>query len=129
MIAASAEDIFAFLTDLTNLDPLIPHDRVKNWHSEPESCSFSAPPAGDITLKITGKEPHHLIKVEPEGSTPIGFRFYIQLKEVAENDTRFKLTVKAELNAFMKGMIKPQLQKGLDQIVDTLSGMEIPKPG
>ncbi|MBT3241507.1 MAG: SRPBCC family protein [Bacteroidetes bacterium] len=125
-IAGSDEDIYSFLTDLRNLDSYIPSDKINDWQSDENSCSFSIPQAGTISLQITDKEPNTLIKVEPQGNTPFGFKFFIQIKEVAEQDTRFKLTLRAELNAMMKTMFKGQIQKGLDQIVDTLSGMKIP---
>ncbi len=124
-VNTSAEKVFSFLTDLRNLDSLIPQDKVQNWESSEDTCSFSIAQVGDIQLRISQKEPNTLIKVEPEGKTPIGFSFYIQLKEISEIDTRIKLTFKAEMNTMMKMMIKSPVQKGLDQIVDTLGRLPI----
>jgi carbon monoxide dehydrogenase subunit G len=124
-INSSEETVFNFLSDLRNLDSLIPQDKVQNWESSEDTCSFSIAQVGDIHLRISQKEPNTLIKVEPEGKTPIGFSFYIQLKEISEVDTRIKLTFKAEMNTMMKMMIKSPVQKGLDQIVDTLGKLPI----
>ena len=124
-INASAEKVFNFLTDLRNLDSLIPQDKVQNWKSTEESCSFTVSGAGDIQLRISERNPFHLIKVEPEGKAPIGFSFYIQLKELGEDDTRIKLTFRAEMNTMMKMMIKSPVQKALDQIVETLGNLPL----
>ncbi|MEA1877998.1 MAG: SRPBCC family protein [Bacteroidota bacterium] len=126
-IEASEEKLFEFLSDLRNLDSFIPHEKVQNWESDEESCSFTVPQVGQLSLRITAKEPHKMIKVEPEGgSTPFSFSFFVQIKQVDENDTRMKLTLRAELNVMMKTMFAGPLKKGLDQIVDTLSGFKLP---
>ncbi len=124
-ISASAEKVFKFLTDLRNLDSLIPQDKVQNWESTEESCSFTVAGAGDIQLRISERNPFNMIKVEPEGKTPLGFSFYIQLKELGEEDTRIKLTFRAEMNTMMKMMIKSPVQKALDQIVETLGNLPL----
>jgi len=129
-IVASEAKLFDFLSDLRNLDSFIPHDKVQNWESDEDSCSFSIPQVGQLSLRITEKEPNKFIRIEPEGgATPFSFTFFIQIKNVAENDTRFKLTLRAELNMMMKTMFKGPLEKGLDQIVDTLSGLKLPTMG
>ena len=125
-IAAKDCEIFAFLTDLRNLDQYIPSGKVNDWQSEVDSCSFSIPQAGSISLHITDKNPCKLIRVEPEGKTPFEFKFFIQIKQVGDNDTRFVLTLRANLNPMMKTMFKGQIQKGLDQIVDSLAGIKLP---
>lgn len=124
-ICASSEKVFNFLTDLRNLDSLIPQDKVQNWESTEESCSFTVAGAGNIQLKISEKEPFNLIKVEPEGKTPMGFTFHIQLKEISEADTRIKLTFRAEMNTMMKMMIQSPVQKALDQIVETIGNLPL----
>ena len=124
---ATEEELFDFLADLRNLDSFIPHEKVQNWESDEESCSFNIPQIGQLDLQITAKDPYKLIKVEPKGaSSPFSFTFFVQIKQVGENDTRMKLTLRAELNAMMKTMFKGPLKKGLDQIIDTLSGLKLP---
>lgn len=126
-IAASEEQVFNFLSDLRNLDKYIPSEKVQDWQSSEEACSFSVPQVGKLSLKISEKNPFNLIKVEPEGgATPFSFKFFVQIKQIEEADTRIKLTLKAELNVMMKTMFKGPLKKGLDQIVDTLSGFTLP---
>ena len=124
-VNTSAEKVFNFLTDLRNLDSLIPQDKVQNWQSAEDTCSFTVAQAGDIQLKISDKQPFSMIKVDPEGKTPIGFSFYIQLKELGEDDTRIKLTFRAEMNTMMKMMIKSPVQKALDKIVETLGTLPL----
>lgn len=126
-VAASEEELFTFLSDLRNLSTYIPSGKVENWEAKEDTCSFSVPQAGQVKLRITERTPYNTIKVEPDGGgVPFGFKFFIQMKQVAEKDTRIKLTMRAELNVMMKTVIKAPLKKALDQIVDTLSGFTLP---
>lgn len=126
-IKASEKDFFFFLSDLRNLDEFIPADKIEDWDASEDECSFTMPKVGSITLQITEKKPYHLIRVEPSGgSSPFGFKFFIQMKEMDAMDTRIKLTLRAELNMMMKTMFQGPIKKGLDQMVDTLSNLDIP---
>ena len=126
-ITASEQDLYAFLTDFRNLDDLIPHDKVDEWDSTEDQCTIGLPQVGAITLKITEKEPYSLIKVEPVGGAmPFAFKFFVQMKQVAEQDTRIKLTLRAELNMMMRTMFQGPLKKGLDQIIERLEQFDVP---
>ena len=100
---------------------------MQDWTSTEDTCSFSVPQAGSIQLKLTEKEPFKLIKVEPEGSGPmgIGFSLYLQMMEAGELDTRIKLTFRAQMNSMIKMMVAGPLKKGLDQIVETVEKIRI----
>jgi len=120
-IYAGEEVIYNFFTDFTNFDKIIPSDKVENWQSTPDSCSFSVKEAGEITVNMIEKTPYNYIKISPSGKVPFTFNFYIQLKQIGDNDTKLKLTIKAELNPMMKMILKKPLKKGLDDIVDRLT--------
>ncbi|MBN2519479.1 MAG: SRPBCC family protein [Bacteroidales bacterium] len=115
-------EIFNFLSDFKNIEKFIPPDKIKNWEATSDSCKFSVDMAGDILMKIIDKEPNKTIKFIGETSTqPISFFFWIQLKEVAPDDTKVKLTLKAELPKMIEMMAKKLLQEALNLIVDRLN--------
>jgi hypothetical protein len=45
---------------------------------------------------------------------------WIQLKQVAEMDTRIRITVKTDMPAMFKMMFDKKIQQGLDQAIDML---------
>ena len=51
---------------------------------------------------------------------PMDANMWIQLKQVSQQDTRIKLTIKAEIPMIFKMMFEKKLQQGLDQAVDML---------
>jgi hypothetical protein len=44
-----------------------------------------------------------------------------------ENDTKMRLTVKADLNPFMKSMVSKPLKQTVDQVADLLSRLPYDK--
>ncbi len=110
--------IFAMLSDLSNLERVkdrIPQDKVKNFEFDSDSCSFAVDPVGKINFQIVEREPNKTIKFATTNS-PVPLFLWIQLKQIAENDTRMKITVRAELNPFLKPMVSKPLQDAVDKI-------------
>ena len=65
------------------------------------------------------REEPKTIKFETEQS-PLPFNFWIQLLPLTETSCKMKLTIKAELNPFIKGMVQKPLQEGIEKIADVL---------
>lgn len=124
-ISQSGERIFAMLSDLSNLERIkdrIPQDKVKNFEFDSDSCSFAVDPVGKINFQIVEREPNKTIKFATTNS-PVPLFLWIQLKEMAENDTRMKITARAELNPFLKPMVSKPLQDAVDKISEVLASL------
>ncbi len=74
---------------------------------------------GAVKLNIIEREEPKCIKFETEQS-PLAFNLWIQILPVDENSCKMKLTIKAELNPFIKGMVSKPLQEGIEKIADAL---------
>ena len=72
-----------------------------------------------IAIAIVDKEEFKTIKFGAE-DLPIPFNVWIQLKQVAELDTRIRITVKTDMPAMFKMMFDKKMQLGLDQAIDML---------
>jgi carbon monoxide dehydrogenase subunit G len=116
-IAASSEKVYTFLSNFNNYSKLIPPDRVKNWQAGADFCRFTVQGMGETGLKIIEKEPFSIIKITGEEGSKFEFFFWIQLKEISSNDTRIKLTIKAELNPILKMAASKPLQTFVDSLV------------
>ena len=119
-IENSDESIFHFLADFSNFNSLISADRIKNWKATRDTCSFTLDGLGDLGMKIIEREPFKLIKVTGDENSKFDFFFWIQLKKMAEMDTRIKLTIHAEINPLVQAMAKKPLQNFLDLLIDHL---------
>ena len=130
------ESVFNTLTDLNNLQVLkdrfeqakdqIPEDKrqemekLKDLRFDSDSITINAPMVGDLKMRIIDRDFPKTIKFETENS-PIPFNFWIQLLPTGEFSCKMKLTIKAELNMFIKGMVKKPLQEGIEKIADALA--------
>ncbi len=123
-LASSDENIYGFLSDFDNIRKLIPEGKVDNWQADGDTCRFTVAPVGETGIKIIEKEPYKLIKFSGIDDSKFDFFFWIQLKQVAENDTKVKLTLQVELNAMMQMMAKKPLQDFLNMLVDQLGNID-----
>lgn len=125
MVPAPVETIFNTLSDLNNLEKIkdkIPADKVKDFSFDADSCSFSVTPVGNLKVVVIEREPYKTIKFGTENS-PVPFFMWIQLLPVTDNESKMKLTVKAELNPFIHKMIAKPLQEGLEKMAEVLSNI------
>lgn len=129
-IPHSDADIFAVLSDMSNLELAknrIPqNDKIKEFTFDKDSCSMKVDPIGNVRFVIIEREPNSTIKFEAE-QLPVGLNMWIQLKASSENETKMKLTVRADLNPFLKPMVSKPLQQGLDKVAEMLAAIPYDK--
>lgn len=120
-IAYPQQSVYNMLSDLSNIDRVkdrIPADKLNDLTFDADSMSISTP-MGSVKLKIVDREDPKCIKFATEES-PLPFNFWIQILPVTETTSKMKLTIKAELNPFIKGMVSKPLQEGIEKIADAL---------
>ena len=107
------QSVYAMLSDLANLERIrhrLPEDKLKDFSFDSDTLSVNVPPVGSIRLRIVDRDEPKCIKFETEQS-PVPFNFWIQILPVTETTSKMKLTIKADLNPFIKGMLKKPLQE------------------
>jgi carbon monoxide dehydrogenase subunit G len=118
-IRKPAEMVYAVLSDFNNFTPIVA-DKVEGWTVEGDSCSFRVKGVG-MTLRMVEKISPSLIKIEASDSSPFGFTFWIQLKDVEPYDTRIRLVLHAEMNMMIKMMIGSKIQPALDGMAEQIA--------
>ena len=73
-----------------------------------------------LTLRIIEREPMKCIKFEGD-KTPIPLNVWIQILPVSEAEAKMKVTIRAEVNAFMRAMVSKPLQEGVEKLADMLA--------
>ena len=74
----------------------------------------------NLTLRIIEREPLKCIKFEGDKS-PIPLNLWIQILPVTEGEAKMKVTIRAEVNMFMKAMVSKPLQEGVEKLADMLA--------
>ena len=125
-IPYSQEAVYRNISDLRNLEKVrdrVPADKVKDFSFDADTISVNVPPVGELKLRIVEREEPKCVKFETSQS-PVPFNVWVQMLPVDEQNSKMKVTVKAELNPFIKGMVSGPLQDGVEKIADALSKIE-----
>lgn len=118
------ERVYALLSDMNNIDKVkdrIPEDKANGLTFDVNSIGINTP-MGAVKLVIVEREAPKCIKFETAES-PLPFNFWIQILPVSETTSKMKLTIKAELNPFIKGMVSKPLTEGIEKIADALQAI------
>lgn len=118
------ERVYALLSDMNNIDKVkdrIPEDKANGLTFDGNSIGINTP-MGAVKLVIVEREAPKCIKFETAES-PLPFNFWIQILPVSETTSKMKLTIKAELNPFIKGMVSKPLTEGIEKIADALQAI------
>lgn len=122
-IVANDAAVYAVLSNLENINRFrdaIPQDKIQELEISSDRIRFKVEGLGQkIAIVILDKEEYKTIKFGAE-NLPIPFNVWIQLKQIAEMDTRIRITVKTDMPAMFKMMFDKKIQQGLDQAIDML---------
>ena len=115
--------VYAVLSNLENsqrFSEMIPKDKVKEMEITADYIRIKIDGmAQKFTIRIVEKEEYKTIKFGVD-NLPMDINMWIQLKQMAEQDTRIKLTIKADIPMMFRMMFEKKLQQGLDQAEDML---------
>ena len=122
-IPYSQQAVYNNISDLRNLEKVrdrVPEDKVQDFSFDQDTVSLNVAPVGELKLRICDREEPKCIKFETVQS-PVPFNVWVQILPVDENSSKMKVTVKAELNPFIKSMVEKPLQEGVEKIADALA--------
>lgn len=122
-IPHSDSDVFRVLSDFSKLELLrdkIPADKVKDFTFDQDRVSFQVDPVGKVSFQVVDREPNKQVKFKSE-KLPFDIFLWIQLVSKGEKDTRLRMTVKTDLNPFIKGMVEKPIKEALGKISDILA--------
>ena len=71
-------------------------------------------------MRIIEREPMKCIKFEGD-KTPVPLNLWIQILPVSDSEAKIKVTIRAEVNMFMKAMVSKPLQDGVEKLADMLA--------
>ena len=124
----SQERVYSKLEDLNNLAGVKERleqmreqigDKIQDIAFDRDSLTLTVQ-GMNVTLRIIEREPCKCIKFEGDHS-PIPLNLWIQILPVAEEQAKMKVTIRAEVNMFMKGLISKPLQEGAEKLAEMLA--------
>ena len=119
----SQQAVYNNISDLRNLEKVrdrVPEDKVQGFSFDADTVSINVAPVGELKLRICDREEPKCVKFETVQS-PVPFNVWVQVLPVDENSSKMKVTVKADLNPFIKSVVEKPLQEGVEKIADALA--------
>lgn len=114
-----AEEIYNVVSDFNNFTPIV-QDKVEGWSATADTCSFKAQ-GFTLSLRMVEKEPFRMVKVTGDEGSPMPFTFWVQLKEMASDDTRMRLVLHAEIPMMLRMMIGGKLRGAMDSMAEKIA--------
>ena len=117
------QSVYDNISDLRNLEKVkdrVPEDKVSDFTFDEDTVGINVAPVGELKLRICEREEPKCVKFETVQS-PVPFNVWIQVLPVDEQNSKMKVTVKAELNPFIKSMVEKPLQEAVEKIADALA--------
>ena len=96
-------------------------EKLRSLQFDRDSVSGNTP-IGTATLRIIEREPDKTIKFAAEG-VPVNANMWIQLLPNGESECAMRLTLKADLNFFIRQMVGKKLEQGVDGLAQMLASL------
>ncbi len=109
-VNASQETVFKFLTDFNNIKELLPQDKISDWESDENACSFKIQNAATIPLIKDTTNPNDKINIKSGDKAPFPFKLEVFINEIdGGNGCEAYFEFNGEINAFLKMMVMKPL--------------------
>ena len=117
-VSAKNSVLFGILTNCNHIGKFIPNDKINDWQSTENSCSFSVSGAGKITMDIVEKNPFSSVTFSIGNAAAKDIKAVFRIDETSENTCQLYAAAFLEVPFFMTQMLKNPLQKFMDMLID-----------
>lgn len=101
----------------------MPEDRVENWTSTTDTCSFQIKGLARIGMRIAERNEPSLIHIVSDGKNPFDFTLNIHL-DGQEAQTEGHFVFDGQMNPFMKMMVEKPLTNFFNMLADKLAELK-----
>lgn len=108
-VALSANAVYDYVSNMNNLQHLLPADRIENFEGSTDSCSFKIKNLATIQLLKTGGIPGEKLQITTGEKTPFPFSLDVLFNPAGENASNAQIICEADVNPFMKMMVEKPL--------------------
>jgi len=118
-IESSPEKIFNFIGNFDNFSALLP-EKVENWQSTGDSCSFEVKGLATLGLRITERVPFTKVTMTGEGKLPFDFTLVAIMHETSPQQSEVQLIIDSDMSQFIAMMAANPLKDFINALVNKL---------
>jgi carbon monoxide dehydrogenase subunit G len=123
----SQEVVYKFLTDFRNFSDLMSSDMMQQVVFTDDTIRFSIAGLGNVGLKISERQPNHLMVIKATDDSAADFMFHVRIAATADYTSEVDIALEANLNMFLEMMARSPLQQFLDLVVDKIETIDFSK--
>ncbi len=120
-LAVPPENAFSFLSNLNNLQKLMP-EQIINWQSSESDCSFDIKGMAHISLEKAVAVPDRLIRIISRPENPIDLEIRGNFEKSSVNQTSAWIELTADLSPMLQLMVTGPLQNLVNIMAERLKG-------
>ncbi len=113
-------DIYAFLTDMRNLQTVAPDGLLTDWQATEDHCSFKIEKAGRISVSLSEALPHSMITYDAETFLTGKMSIKVSIEYITGMRSAFHLTAGVKMNPIMKMLVGDSAGRYLDSLIDAI---------
>jgi carbon monoxide dehydrogenase subunit G len=107
-VQAPITEVFEFLSDCSNIEVLLPADKISDFTCNSEGCNFKVQGGFNISLLYVSKESPNHIRMKSGEKAPFDYTLDIILKE-KDGHTDGHMEFNGDVNMFLKMMVEKPL--------------------
>lgn len=119
----SSEAVKTYLSDLNNMQYLLPKGKYSDWEGSADKCSFKIQ-GYKISLEKVAIE-DGVVKMKTGDGSPVEFNLNFFVNEVSGDKTETQIKCDGKVNAFLQMMIKKPLSSLFDYMSERLEKVEM----
>lgn len=109
IVNCSKEEVFSYVSDMNNIINLLPQDKVSEWKSTENDCSFKVQNTAVISLVKDGDEAPTKLFLKSGEKSPFPFSLIIHINEAEDGNCEGYILFDGKVNAFLKMMVEKPL--------------------
>lgn len=116
-LSTTAEECFAFVSDIRNFERFIPRESISNWQSDRESCSFSVSMLGTVSIRIAQKEEYCKVVFKGDALKKNDFELVLHILDNINKPAHVMVVLNADLNPMMKMIAAKPIGQFLEMLI------------
>lgn len=117
-VNTASSEVSAFIGVPSNLIEILPADRIENWKTTEDGCSFKIKGLAEISLKLESATDE---KVVYASASDKPFPFKLSVSSQGDSPCTVQAAFDADVNSFMSMMLKTPLTNFLDSLGKALT--------
>lgn len=118
--AKSVAELKEMLKDFSRFRNYMPEDKIENFVSGPDYCTFRIKGMTDLGLKLGEQADNSIVRMVSHGKVPFPFTMDFHLQDRDQGGSRAWIVLRADINPFLKMMAEKPLENLINMMTERL---------